>query len=675
MRNLALMLFSVLTLALSAQSTWEIAAPDINPARYFGITVANGMVGLVSSPEPLKVKDVVLNGAFDHYQRGRVSNILKVFNHVDMYLEIDGRRIGPAQVSGLQQQLNMKKAVFETTYTAAGKAAVRAELMALRHLPYCALHVITIEALEPLTFTAASIIEAPDHLRDVRSYYSEIDRPHAHIPLLSSVALSPSGQLRVAASNTFIFPEKHGQTPRLIHEDWDYNMHLAKFTRTLAKGERYQFAVVATVVASNTFNDPHNEAERLSVFAGLEGIERLRARHEAEWAKLWESDIEIEGDDGAQRDVRSALYHLYAFVREGSGYSMSPMGLSGLGYNGHVFWDTELWMYPPLLLMHPPIAASLLEYRFNRLEMARRNAQAHGFKGAMFPWESADDGSEDTPVWAITGPFEHHISGCIAWAAWKYFQVTQDREWLSARGYPILREVAEFWVSRVEPDQSGRYHINNVVAANEWEENVDNDAFTNGIAILSLRYADQAARILGHNPNPQWKAVADHIVLERFPDGVIRENRTFERRMIKQADVNLLSFPLDLIRDPVQMKKDLAYYEPLMSPDGPAMGFSVLAAVYARLGMHETLYDKFLASYKNNELPPFGVIAETAGGTNPYFATGAGGMLQAVMMGIAGLEITDGGVTQLKGAALPAQWRGLTVKGVGPNKKTFRLHR
>ena len=92
------------------------------------------------------------------------------------------------------------------------------------------------------------------------------------------------------------------------------------------------------------------------------------------------------------------------------------MGLSGLGYNGHVFWDTELWMYPPLLMLQPEIARSLLEYRYERLEAAKQNAFSHGYKGALFPWESADDGAEETPVWAITGPFEHHIAGDIAWA-------------------------------------------------------------------------------------------------------------------------------------------------------------------------------------------------------------------------------------------------------------------
>ena len=95
-------------------------------------------------------------------------------------------------------------------------------------------------------------------------------------------------------------------------------------------------------------------------------------------------------------------------------------------------------MYPPLLMLQPKIAKSLLEYRFERLEAAKQNAFSHGYKGAMFPWESAGDGSEDTPVWALTGPFEHHISGCVSWAFWKYFQVTKDTKWLKEKGYQVI---------------------------------------------------------------------------------------------------------------------------------------------------------------------------------------------------------------------------------------------
>ena len=88
-------------------------------------------------------------------------------------------------------------------------------------------------------------------------------------------------------------------------------------------------------------------------------------------------------------------------------------------------------MYPPLLVLQPEIARSLLEYRFERLGAAKENAFSHGYDGAMFPWESAEDGSEDTPIWALTGPFQHHISATIGWAFWKYYEVTQDKEWLA----------------------------------------------------------------------------------------------------------------------------------------------------------------------------------------------------------------------------------------------------
>ncbi|MEN0004444.1 MAG: glycoside hydrolase family 65 protein, partial [Bacteroidota bacterium] len=359
MKKLVFYTFLFLSYSLTAQSTWEVKAKDIDPTNYYGITCANGVIGLVSSPNPMEVQDVVLNGVYDYYQRGRVSNILKTFNHVNMYLDVDGERVSRANMSNYEQTLDMKRAVLTTTFDKGDQVSVKHELMALRHLPYSALSVIEVTAKKDVVITPYSVIAAPTHLRDVRSFFNSVDRPHVEIPLLTSVADSPSGKHKLAASNSFIFPEKHGEEPHIIHEDWDYDRHWLKFTKKLKAGETYRFAVVGTTLSSLQYNDPHNEAERLTIYARLEGIDRLVQFHEAAWAKLWESDIIIAGDDESQRDVRSMLYHLYAFARAGTAYSLSPMGLSGLGYNGHIFWDTEIWMYPPLLALQPDIAASL----------------------------------------------------------------------------------------------------------------------------------------------------------------------------------------------------------------------------------------------------------------------------------------------------------------------------
>jgi trehalose/maltose hydrolase-like predicted phosphorylase len=327
-------------------------------------------------------------------------------------------------------------------------------------------------------------------------------------------------------------------------------------------------------------------------------------------------------------------------------------------------------MYPPLLVLHPEIAKSILEYRFNRLTAAKKNAFSHGYQGAMFPWESSDEGTEDTPVWALTGPFQHHITGCVGWAFWKYYQVTKDKQWLRDRGYPVLKEVADFWASRVERKGLGKYEINNVIGANEWQENIDNNAFTNGMAITVLRYATQACKELGLIANPDWEHVAQNIPILKFPDGTTKENATYDGVEIKQADANLLAYPLDIVSEKSQIEKDLKYYEPRYSPNGPAMGHAVLATLYSRLGNPEKAYDIFVKSYKPNEVPPFGVISETAGGTNPYFATGAGGMLQSVIFGFGGLVINDLGIQQIK-YKIPKKWSSLEIRGVGISRTNF----
>ncbi|MGI8950256.1 MAG: glycoside hydrolase family 65 protein [Chitinophagaceae bacterium] len=663
-------LFSIINSPFS-QDVWTIKATTIDPNNYYGETVANGMIGIVSSTIPFQVKDVVLNGAFDTYGRGRVSNILKTFNFVNMYLDIDGTRIENFnQVQNFQQTLDMKHANLTTTFDYNDKATIKYTYYSLRHLPYTALVDVTITAKKDIEIVPASVMEAPDMLRDVENYYNEIDRPHVRISLLTSTAKSPTGKLFMAASNSFIFDEPHGNEPNVIHEMWDNNMHLLKFKKRLKAGETYHFAVVGSAITSAQNDDPLNEAERLTIFAALQGTKNLIQFHNNVWDSLWKSDIIIEGDDATQRDVHSMMYHLYSFVREGTSYSLSPMGLSGLGYNGHTFWDTELWMYPALLLLHPEIAKSLIEYRFQRLDVAEKNAYSHGYKGAMFPWESAASGNEETPVWALSGPFEHHITADVAIAAWNYYCVTQDKNWLRERGYPILKETADFWASRVERNGPNHYDIKNIVAADEWAENVDNNAFTNAAAKANLLYATQAAKILGIAPNADWLNVYNNIPILKFADGVTKEHAAYNGEKIKQADVNLLAYPLHEVTG-ADIKKDLDYYEPRVG-EGPAMTHAIFSILYSRLQMPDSAYNAFKNGYTSNMRPPFGVLAETATGNNPYFATGAGGMLQAMLNGFGGLQITDKGIVQLK-TKLPANWKSLKLTGIGVEKKTYEV--
>jgi protein-glucosylgalactosylhydroxylysine glucosidase len=656
-----------------AQDPWKITANKIDPSNYYGVTVANGMLGVVSSAEPFKVKDVVLAGAYDLYGRGRVGNFLKSFNLLNMYLDIDGKRIGAADAKNMTQELDMQNASFTTSFDYGDKATVSYTYYSLRQLPFTVLMNISIVAKKDISINAASVMEAPDALKNVENYYNEIDRPHVTLSLLTSQAKSPTGKLTMCASNSFLFTEAHGSEPKIIHEMWDNNMHLMKFAKSLKAGSTYTFSIAGSSITSAHHADPLNEAERLTIYAKLEGAKRLVEFHQKAWAALWKSDILITGDDQAQQDVHSMLYHLYSFTREGTALSPSPMGLSGLGYNGHVFWDTELWMYPGLLVLHPEIAKSMVEYRFQRLEAAKRNAFSKGFKGAMFPWESAETGVEETPVWALSGPFEQHITGCVGIAAWNYYCVTQDKEWLKEKGWPILKETANFWASRVERNGVNKFEIKNVVAADEWAENVDNNAFTNAAAKTNLQYAAMAAKILGVEKNDDWELVASNIPFTKMQTGVTSEHDTYKGEGIKQADVNLLAYPLKQITDAAQIKKDLDFYSTKIPNEGtPAMTQAIFALLYARLGDAQKADYWFKDAYRPNLNPPFRVIAETKGGTNPYFATGAGGIVQAILMGFGGLDITPNGLQQIK-STLPSGWKSLTITGVGKDKKTYTV--
>jgi trehalose/maltose hydrolase-like predicted phosphorylase len=318
------------------------------------------------------------------------------------------------------------------------------------------------------------------------------------------------------------------------------------------------------------------------------------------------------------------------------------------------------------------IARSLVNYRSDRLEPAKKKAINYGYQGAMFPWESDDTGEEATPPFALTGPFEHHITADIAIAFWNYYRVTKDKKWLVEKGYPLMKEVADFWLSRVTPNNDGSYSIDNVVGANEFAPNVNDNAFTNGAAITALEFTTKAALEIGATPNPKWRSVAEKIKILKFKDGTTKEHENYNGEIIKQADVNLLSFPLNIVDDKETILKDLKYYEPKLSKEGPAMGKSIFSILYARQGDVSNAYRLFKESYVPNQQAPFGALSEVATSNFSYFATGAGGMLQCVLFGFGGLEFTDNGIVQKK-PILPKEWKSLTIKGVGKDNKTFRI--
>ena len=662
------------SITLAQNNGWNISTTD--NTNYTGIVVANGRIGMLPSEQPFKIEHIILNNVYDKASPLGVSRILKGMNFGNLDIEIDSELISSNNISNWKQTLNMREASFTTSFTFKDKADISYTMYALRNVPYSGYIDISIKAKQSINVKATGKIETPKEYQEPLSTFRVLKDNETTMPILQTVAKSRMGKHTVGTSATFIWHDinsgRENQRPKLTHNKVsDYDNRIS-FEKEIKKDTSLEFAWTAAQCTTQDFFDPQNESERFVIFNLLTPKDDLLDQHKSLWENLWEGDIIIEGDLQSQQDIRLALYHLYAFSRGDSDLSISPMGLSSQGYNGHIFWDTELWMFPPLLVLNQDIARSLVNYRSDRLDMAKRKAINFGYKGAMFPWESDDSGEEATPAWALTGTFEHHITADVAIAFWNYYRVTKDKLWLEERGYPLLKEIADYWVSRSIKNNDDSYSIKNVVGANEFAPNVDDNAFTNGSAITALQFAILAAKELNIEPNSNWSTVADNIIIHKFLDGTTMEHSKYKGEIIKQADVNLLSYPLNIVKGD-ELLKDLKYYEPKLAKEGPAMGKSVFAVIYARLGDAEKAFSLFKESYEPNKRPPFGALSESATSNNPYFVTGAGGMLQTVLFGFGGLHLTEEGIIQVN-PILPKEWKSLTLKGIGVENKTYVIN-
>lgn len=410
---------------------------------------------------------------------------------------------------------------------------------------------------------------------------------------------------------------------------------------------------------------------------------RIVDDHRAAWAKLWEKDIIIDGSKRDQQAIHSCMFYLLESVREGSQWSLPPMGLSDCAFSGHVFWDADVWMFPALILQHPELARSIIDYRYNTLPGAMANAKADGFTGAQYAWESGYTGKEDTPG-GLVYRYERHINGDVALAQWQYYLATGDINWLKTRGYPVLKATADYWVSRAKlSSEKGYYEILKVVPPDENRDQINNSVYTNVIAKMNLEFALRAAKLTGQPANAKWAEVASKLYIPY--DSVKKRFIGFDGYkgdMAKQADTELVIYPLQYKNTAGSMtdiyRNTFKFYAPKVDKNGPAMTTSAHAVIAARLGDADTTYAKFLKSYKPYFRGSFNYFNEKASTyyENMCFLTGAAGPIQSTLFGLLGAQIeyyppSSQPVSLRFSPCLPKAWKSLKVTGITWNGKVF----
>lgn len=449
---------------------------------------------------------------------------------------------------------------------------------------------------------------------------------------------------------------------------------------------------------------------------GEEGFQEELEKHAGVYEKMWEeANLKIKGDFDLDRAVRFNIFHLMSTGNEEDDrISVGAKLLTGEEYGGHAFWDIELFMLPFFSFVFPKMAKNMENYRYHLLDAARDNAKKNGYKGAQYPWESADDGTEQCPDWTIepdgtcyrcyVAMYEHHVTADVAYGIYDYVKITNDRDFLLNEGAEILTETARFWADRCEyiPEKD-RYEINQVTGPDEWHEPVNNNLYTNYFARWNLRYVmaltdqmkkeypEEYKRLtektgLTEKEVENWNQVQKKIYLPRkegtdlleqfegyfdLKDVVIdkydendwpirpealKKYPTRETQILKQPDVVLLLHLLGEEFDQKVIKVNYDYYEK-RTLHGSSLSPSIYSVMGLKVGDDSKAY-RYLRRAAFIDL--LNLQKNTREGIH---AANAGGVWQTVVFGFAGVSIDPEGVLNIC-PHMPKEWEGLS----------FRLH-
>lgn len=424
-----------------------------------------------------------------------------------------------------------------------------------------------------------------------------------------------------------------------------------------------------------------------------EGYDKARAAQCAAWQAKWDMmDVQIEGDDSAQQGVRFNLFQLLStYTGEDARLNIGPKGFTGEKYGGATYWDTEAYCFPVYMATAgQQVARQLLLYRWQQLEGARENARQQGLQGALYPMVTFD-GIECHNEWEIT--FEEiHRNAAIAYAIFNYVTYTGDEDYLRHEGIEVLLEIARFWVSRVHFSQrKGKYMIHGVTGPNEYENNVNNNWYTNRMAAWCLDWCVEAAHIVGDKrarelgftkeEQDRMKKISFSMYYPMDAElGIFVQHDTFldkdlqpasaipagERPInqhwswdkilrscyIKQADVLQGMYFLDHLYDHETKKRNFDFYEP-MTVHESSLSPCVHSILAAELGYR----DKAVEMYRRTaRLDLDNINRDTEDGL--HITSMAGGWL-SIVQGFAGMRTAR----ELSFAPfLPDCWTGYSFK-------------
>jgi protein-glucosylgalactosylhydroxylysine glucosidase len=366
------------------------------------------------------------------------------------------------------------------------------------------------------------------------------------------------------------------------------------------------------------------------------GRDELFNTNSKEWKRIWRNGLAFRNDDF--QIEKSILVHQFYYLcsLEICDYPLGPLGLSKNEWGGNQLWDADFWTFRAIVPLWPDLTKSIINFRKKTLNAAKEHARVTGYKGAWYPWQTDDEGRNIT----LTGFNEElHVNVWIALAAWEYYVVTGDKQFLSDTGWPIISSIADFFVSRLQFESDGLYHLNIVLGPDEAVYECGrlrvNDNFLTNFGVKKLMGAAcKVAGILGTAAKEKWSEVKENIYLP-VPDanGIIPEYRGYIGHGIKQADVILAFYPLGYEADSDIIRKNIKYYRDKQMYYGPFMSSQIESCIIMKLGEKEKGLKMLFSGIREYTRGKHYIPFECRDNDNSIMLTGIGGELQALIFG------------------------------------------
>lgn len=460
------------------------------------------------------------------------AKVLNATNWIGIEVEVDGEPLDLARAQSVDSfvwEMDMREGVLKRTFSLVLQNGARVEVEAER---FCSMHnqelgciQYTIKAgghavkVEP--YLDAGVTNADSNWNDAFWNVREVDaRNGQQAHALASTNITGFGAAFAMTSHVEKLSDTGAEVIESNGQEKSETRVGLTYQADLAQGEALRLHKWVGICTTLRHEDSAlvDAAYAHSTAASQTKWETLKAEHQSAWAKIWDqADIAIEGDVASQQAIRFNIFHLNQTYRgDDDRLNIGPKGFTGEKYGGASYWDTEAYCIPFYLAGHrKEVARQLLVYRFNHLEKAIENAEKLGFTdgAALYPMVTMN-GEECHNEWEIT--FEEiHRNGAMSYAIWNYVNYTGDVEYLRTHGFAVLLGVARFWQQRVQwSEHRGAYVMLGVTGPNEYENNVNNNWYTNYLAAWCMRYALEVAEQIKANHPADWNRLVDAYTID-----------------------------------------------------------------------------------------------------------------------------------------------------------------